>query len=98
MCTCWLKKICTFILRLSNGIISVFANAFEFAVVGGILFKVYIVGEAIKVVRRFSLPDVSKQECSKSAGVFRFPRVSCAAATADDADLDPSIAGKSIKF
>ena len=62
--------------------------------VGGVLFKVYIVGEAIKVVRRFSLPDVSKRELSKNAGVFRFPRVSCAAASADDADLDPSVAGK----
>lgn len=89
---------CTSVLGLSNGIILAFSNAFEFAIVGGILFKVYIVGEAIKVVRRFSLPDVSKQEWSKSASVFRFPRVSCAAATADDADLDPSIAGKSIKF
>ncbi|KAL6176689.1 hypothetical protein ACLB2K_053322 [Fragaria x ananassa] len=49
-------------------------------------------GEAIKVVRRFSLPDVSKRELSETAGVYRFPRVSCAAASADDADLDPSIA------
>ncbi|OWM80586.1 hypothetical protein CDL15_Pgr006616 [Punica granatum] len=64
----------------------------EFVNHGGVLFKVYIVGEAIKVVRRFSLPDVSRRELSKSAGVFRFPRVSCAAASADDADLDPSIA------
>lgn len=62
--------------------------------VGGVLFKVYIVGEAIKVVRRFSLPDVSKRELSKSAGVFRFPRVSCAAASADEADLDPNVAGE----
>lgn len=46
------------------------------------------------MVRRFSLPDVTKQELSKIAGVFRFPRVSCAAASADDADLDPSIAGE----
>ncbi|GFZ10110.1 inositol 1,3,4-trisphosphate 5/6-kinase family protein [Actinidia rufa] len=60
---------------------------------GGVLFKVYIVGEAIKVVRRFSLPDVSKRELSTNAGVFRFPRVSCAAASADDADLDPGVAG-----
>ncbi|CAL9115212.1 unnamed protein product [Musa textilis] len=58
----------------------------------GVLFKVYIVGEAIKVVRRFSLPDVSKRELLSSTGVFQFPRVSCAAASADDADLDPSIA------
>lgn len=61
--------------------------------VGGVLFKVYIVGEAIKVVRRFSLPNVSRRDLSKSAGVFRFPRVSCAAASADDADLDPGIGG-----
>lgn len=65
-------------------------------IVGGVLFKVYVVGEAIKVVRRFSLPDVSKRELSTNAGVFRFPRVSCAAASADDADLDPGIGGKFI--
>ncbi|KAK8678049.1 hypothetical protein V6N13_143563 [Hibiscus sabdariffa] len=64
----------------------------EFVNHGGVLFKVYIVGEAIKVVRRFSLPDVTKRELSKIKGVFRFPRVSCAAASADDADLDPSVA------
>ncbi|GLT50399.1 hypothetical protein SLA2020_238860 [Shorea laevis] len=66
----------------------------EFVNHGGVLFKVYIVGEAIKVVRRFSLPDVTKWELSKNAGVFRFPRVSCAAASADDADLDPSVGVK----
>ncbi|KAL8487758.1 hypothetical protein ACS0TY_024182 [Phlomoides rotata] len=64
----------------------------EFINHGGVLFKVYIVGEAIKVVRRFSLPDVSKRELSRNAGVYRFPRVSCAAASADEADLDPCIA------
>ncbi|GMN52416.1 hypothetical protein TIFTF001_021559 [Ficus carica] len=64
----------------------------EFVNHGGVLFKVYIVGESIKVVRRFSLPDVTKCELAKVAGLFRFPRVSCAAATADEADLDPSIA------
>lgn len=64
----------------------------EFVNHGGVLFKVYIVGEAIKVVRRFSLPNVSNCEVSKIAGVFRFPRVSCASASADDADLDPGVA------
>lgn len=54
-------------------------------------------GETIKVVRRFSLPDVSKLELSKSAGVFRFPRVSCAAASAEDVDIDPSIAGNCLR-
>ena len=67
-------------------------------IVGGILFKIYIVGKSIKVVRRFSLPDVSKCELEEVAGVFRFPRVSCAVATVDEADLDPSIAGEIIFF
>jgi inositol-1,3,4-trisphosphate 5/6-kinase/inositol-tetrakisphosphate 1-kinase len=61
---------------------------------GGILFKVYIVGETIKVVRRFSLPNLSKRELVKVAGVYPFPRVSSCLASADDADLDPSIAGE----
>lgn len=61
---------------------------------GGVLFKVYIVGETIRVVRRFSLPDVDELDLLSNAGVFRFPRVSCAAASADDADLDPQVAGK----
>nr|GMD89202.1 inositol-tetrakisphosphate 1-kinase 3-like isoform X1 [Ipomoea batatas] len=64
----------------------------EFINHGGVMFKVYIVGEAITVVRRFSLPDVCRRELSKNAGVFRFPRVSCAAASADNADLDPRVA------
>lgn len=58
------------------------------------MFKVYVVGDAIKVRRRFSLPDVCKRELSKYAGVFQFPRVSCAAACADEAELDPGVAGK----
>ncbi|XP_058190496.1 inositol-tetrakisphosphate 1-kinase 3-like isoform X4 [Rhododendron vialii] len=58
---------------------------------GGVLFKVYIIGETIKVVRRFSLPDVFNPELSK-IGVFRFPRVSSAAASAEDANLDPAVA------
>jgi len=61
------------------------------------MFKVYVVGDAIKVVRRFSLPDVCKRELSKYAGVFQFPRVSGAAASADEADLDPGVAGKTSK-
>ncbi|KAM4075403.1 hypothetical protein ACJW30_10G167500 [Castanea mollissima] len=65
----------------------------EFVNHGGVLFKVYIVGETIKVVRRFSLPDdVCKRELSKNAGVYHVPRVSCAAASADDANLDPHVA------
>ncbi|WJX59952.1 Inositol-tetrakisphosphate 1-kinase 4 [Trifolium repens] len=64
----------------------------EFVNHGGLLFKIYIVGETIKVVRRFSLPNVCKHELLDVDGLFRLPRVSCAAASADDADLDPNIA------
>ncbi|XP_021892368.1 inositol-tetrakisphosphate 1-kinase 3-like [Carica papaya] len=64
----------------------------EFVNHGGVLFKIYVIGETMKVVRRFSLPNVSNCELAKVAGVFRFPRVSSAAASADDADLEPGIA------
>ncbi|KAK4438009.1 Inositol-tetrakisphosphate 1-kinase [Sesamum alatum] len=64
----------------------------EFVNHGGVLFKVFIVGESIKVVRRFSLPDVTNCDLTKISGVFRFPRVSSAAASADNVDLDPSVA------
>lgn len=61
----------------------------EFVNHGGVLFKVYVVGDSIRVVRRFSLPDVHKEVGN---GVIAFPRVSSAAASADDADLDPEVA------
>ncbi|KAK4284447.1 hypothetical protein QN277_001279 [Acacia crassicarpa] len=64
----------------------------EFVNHGGLLFKIYITGETIKVVRRFSLPNVNKHDLSRVTGVIQFPRVSNAAASADDADLDPNIA------
>ncbi|GJM91623.1 hypothetical protein PR202_ga08018 [Eleusine coracana subsp. coracana] len=65
----------------------------EFVNHGGILFKVYIVGETIRVVRRFSLPDVNTYDLGNNDGIFRFPRVSCARNNAEDADVDPCIAG-----
>lgn len=61
----------------------------EFVNHGGVLFKVYIVGDSISVVRRFSLPDIHKQGGN---GVISFPRVSSSAASADDAELDPEVA------
>ncbi|GMJ12872.1 inositol 1,3,4-trisphosphate 5/6 kinase 2 [Hibiscus trionum] len=64
----------------------------EFVNHGGILFKIYIIGDTIKVVRRFSLPNVTKCQLAKVPGIFPFPRVSSAAASADGADLDPHIA------
>lgn len=66
----------------------------EHPLVGGVLFKVFIIGDSIKVVRRFSLPDVTESDLSKLSGVFGFPRVSCADSSADDAVLDPAVAGK----
>ncbi|KAM4088608.1 hypothetical protein ACJW30_07G084200 [Castanea mollissima] len=64
----------------------------EFVNHGGIVFKVYIVGESITVVRRFSLPNHGKRDLSKVAGMYPVPRVSSYLSSADDADLDPSIA------
>ncbi|GJN23470.1 hypothetical protein PR202_gb11120 [Eleusine coracana subsp. coracana] len=69
-----------------------FVNHGTFTDPRGVMFKVYIVGDTIRVVRRFSLPNVDEGDVSNNAGVFRFPRVSCAAASADDADLDPHVA------
>ncbi|KAI6701522.1 hypothetical protein NL676_015846 [Syzygium grande] len=63
----------------------------EFVNHGGVLFKVYIIGDFIKVVRRFSLPNISRRKLSKVTGVFPFPRVSSAASSAEDADLDPGV-------
>ena len=64
-------------------------------IVGGVLFKVYIVGETIKVVKCFSLlDDVCKRELSKNVGVYHVPGVSYAVASIDDANLDPCVVGE----
>eukprot|EP00249_Psilotum_nudum_P021373 c28085_g6_i1 orf=878-1975(-) len=63
----------------------------EFVNHAGVLFKVYVVGDTVKAMRRLSLPDVHECESVKH-GVISFPRVSCAAASADVADLDPRVA------
>ena len=67
-------------------------------IVGGIIFKIYIVGKSIKVVRQFALPNVSKCELEEVAGVFYFPRVFDVAAIINEADLDPSIAREKCFF
>ncbi|KAL0686978.1 hypothetical protein Bca4012_086655 [Brassica carinata] len=64
----------------------------EFVNHGGVMFKVFVVGDIIKVVRRFSLPNISNCDKAKVEGAFKFPRVSSSAASADNADLDPSVA------
>lgn len=68
---------------------------FHFA--GGVLFKTYVVGDYVRVVRRFSLPDVPEGEMKRN-GIMPFPRVSCAAESAEEAlaagILDPQAAGR----
>ena len=64
-------------------------------IVRGVLFKVSIVGETIKVVRHFSsLNDVCKRELSKNVGVYHVPGVSYAVASTYNANLDPHVAGE----
>jgi inositol-1,3,4-trisphosphate 5/6-kinase/inositol-tetrakisphosphate 1-kinase len=67
-------------------------HSFLVFLAGGVLFKVFVVGDSMRVVRRFSLPDVDLKVGNN--GVMPFPRVSNAAATAENADLDPEVAGK----
>eukprot|EP00898_Chlorokybus_atmophyticus_P006278 jgi/Chlat1/6651/Chrsp49S06120 len=55
----------------------------EFVNHGGVLFKVYVVGEKVTVVRRRSLPDVDKEsERQEITGLKPFSRISSAAETA----------------
>ncbi|KAJ7521804.1 hypothetical protein O6H91_19G068900 [Diphasiastrum complanatum] len=63
----------------------------EFVNHGGVLFKVYIVGDANSVVRRFSLPDVDGCQ-HVDCGMMPFPRISSAAATANETDFEPRAA------
>ena len=61
-------------------------------IAGGVLFKVYIVGDTIKVVCGFSLLDVD-ESASLGYGVIQFPGVLSASTSADDADLDIHVGG-----
>ncbi|KAJ3703485.1 hypothetical protein LUZ61_007190 [Rhynchospora tenuis] len=64
----------------------------EFVNHGGVVFKVYIVGDTVKAVRRQSLPNVDRRNLGNTEGIIPFPRVSCAAAPADEANLEPGVA------
>ncbi|XP_049931611.1 inositol-tetrakisphosphate 1-kinase 2-like [Nymphaea colorata] len=59
---------------------------------GGVLFKVYVVGETFKVVGCFSLPDVENSEQSHNVGLVPLPRVSFTSASTVGAYLDPHVA------
>lgn len=48
----------------------------EFINHGGVIFKVYVVGDYVKCVKRKSLPDVSKEELEGTARSLSFSQVS----------------------
>ncbi|PWA95954.1 inositol-tetrakisphosphate 1-kinase [Artemisia annua] len=48
----------------------------EFVNHGGVIFKVYVVGEYVKCVKRKSLADISDEKLSSLQGSFRFCQVS----------------------
>ncbi|KAJ8438970.1 hypothetical protein Cgig2_018881 [Carnegiea gigantea] len=48
----------------------------EFVNHGGVIFKVYVVGEYVKCVKRKSLPDVSEEKLESLGGVLTFSQVS----------------------
>ncbi|GAB2272810.1 hypothetical protein Dimus_007630 [Dionaea muscipula] len=48
----------------------------EFVNHGGVIFKVYVVGEYVKCVKRKSLPDVSEDKLGNLGGLLTFAQVS----------------------
>lgn len=48
----------------------------EFVNHGGVIFKVYVVGEYVKCVKRKSLPDVSEEKLESLGGLVTFSQVS----------------------
>ncbi|KAJ7555766.1 hypothetical protein O6H91_05G054200 [Diphasiastrum complanatum] len=63
----------------------------EFIKHGGLLFKVYVMGDSLNVVRRPSLADICVGN-SGAHGLIPFPRVSSASAPAEESYLDPQTA------
>uniref|UniRef100_A0A1D1Z4V7 Inositol-tetrakisphosphate 1-kinase n=1 Tax=Anthurium amnicola TaxID=1678845 RepID=A0A1D1Z4V7_9ARAE len=55
----------------------------EFVNHGGVIFKVYVVGDYVKCVKRKSLPDVSEEKMECLEGSVSFSQVSNLAATED---------------
>ncbi|ESQ41671.1 hypothetical protein EUTSA_v10014130mg [Eutrema salsugineum] len=48
----------------------------EFVNHGGVIFKVYVVGDRVKCVRRRSLPDISEEKIGTSKGSLPFSQIS----------------------
>ena len=66
--------------------------SFIFLLSGGLLFKVFIVGHIVKVVRRLSLANVYENQ--SGTGITPFPRISCSTGYADMELLDPIVSGE----
>eukprot|EP00243_Klebsormidium_subtile_P003341 TRINITY_DN16707_c0_g1_i1.p1 TRINITY_DN16707_c0_g1~~TRINITY_DN16707_c0_g1_i1.p1 ORF type:complete len:413 (-),score=66.68 TRINITY_DN16707_c0_g1_i1:165-1403(-) len=60
----------------------------EFVNHGGILFKVYVIGDEVNVVKRLSLPDMEEGNEGDDIGVRSFSRVSSAAASLNEAGFE----------
>lgn len=58
----------------------------EFVNHGGVVFKVYVVGEYVQCVKRRSLPDLSEEKLGCPEGLVPFSQVSNSAITEKDGD------------
>lgn len=56
----------------------------EFVNHGGVVFKVYVVGECVVCVTRKSLPDIAPEEVKKLDAVSSFSQISNSGAQGDD--------------
>eukprot|EP00850_Spirogloea_muscicola_P018621 SM000172S03094 [mRNA] locus=s172:280264:282544:- [translate_table: standard] len=65
----------------------------EFINHGAVIFKVYVVGDYVKCVRRRSLPDVGKEDLNECDGVKPFSQISNASSTGKTGEhIDASLA------
>ncbi|CAF1697610.1 hypothetical protein HID58_050782 [Brassica napus] len=56
----------------------------EFVNHGGVIFKVYVVGDYVKCVKRRSLPDISEEKIGTSKGSLPFSQISNLTATQEE--------------
>lgn len=60
----------------------------EFVNHGGVIFKVYVVGDHVTCVKRRSLPDVSAEKLGTSEGLLTFSQISNLTATQEPGEND----------
>ncbi|RVW71225.1 Inositol-tetrakisphosphate 1-kinase 1 [Vitis vinifera] len=60
----------------------------EFVNHGGVIFKVYVVGDHVTCVKRRSLPDVSVEKLGTSEGLLTFSQISNLTATQEPGEND----------